>query len=189
LQPAFAHLRQTDPALATLYRTRRLWDDAPADAAGTELSVRLIASLEAQRQTLSDSMSSKLTLIWSPLRWLLTIGALLWFPLVQPILETALNVSGKLSVRDIARLIVPLIGATYLLKSVAFLCIYFVVLWLIVRWDTQRRAARFIKRSSSGLTAATLEWVDELSAPIREHCQRVESLCSQLDQARKNSAA
>ena len=85
-------------------------------------------------------------------RTLLTVGALLWFPIIQPLLEAFLD--GH-TIRNLAFFAVRLFGVTYLLKSVTFLAIYFSLLWLILRWDTQRRIDKFLKElieESSGST-------------------------------------
>jgi len=44
--------------------------------------------------------------------------------------------------RHSALLIVQLLSAAYLLRSAAFLAIWFLVIWLVIRWDTQRRIMR-----------------------------------------------
>jgi hypothetical protein len=132
-------------------------------------------------------------------RWLLTVGAVIWFPIVQPVLERVLlrETVGQ-SARGALLLIVQLLGATYLLKSAAFLLIWFGVLWLILRWDTQRRVSRMLSSwhaidgggegggedATLSASAAALAWVDELLDPIRAARQREESLVQRAESLR-----
>src|SRR5688500_6870826 len=87
VQSAFAQLRQSQPAVAELYRENRLWEDMPSDLAASDLRRRLSATIDRQRDAARERLSGrKAAAFGAPLRWILTIGALLWFPIVQPIL-------------------------------------------------------------------------------------------------------
>ena len=88
---------------------------------------------------------------------------------------------------------VQLLSAAYLLKSVTFLAIYFAALWALLRWDTHRRASRLLKRWSAldadpsvSLSAQSLQWLDELLAPIRQHTSQVQSLTQRMESLRQN---
>ena len=191
VQTTFAQLRQTDPVVAALYAHRRLWDDAPAEHAAGELSRRLADAVQRQRDAAVSAVSGGATgALTAPLRWLLTIGAVLWFPLVQPVLERAL-VDGFLPHwRDLAKLIVPLLGASYLLHSAAFLLIYFAVLWLVLRWSTNRKVARLSRRWASAdldsdlsLAGQVARWMDELLEPIRRDHERAAAIVQRVEAA------
>ena len=126
-------------------------------------------------------------------RFALTIGAIAWFPIVQPVLELLLKDSLAKTLQGAALLAVQLLSATYLLKSAAFLAIWFLLLWLILRWDTQRRVGRLLARwrrvdgvdSSTSLAAAVVAWTDELLNPIHRAREREESLATRTDELRR----
>jgi hypothetical protein len=127
-----------------------------------------------------------------PLRWLLTVGAVLWFPFIQPILHGVLAVPGTHSIRSLVILTVEVLGVNYLLSSCGFLILYFIALWLALRWNTQRRVARLLGNwqttafsdPSLSLPAQTLQWMEQLLAPLRQARQRMESLASRAEAMR-----
>src|SRR5207249_1212563 len=112
-----------------LYQTRKLWEEQSAESSAAELSQALAATLERQRAAAIEKLAKRGAL-GAPLRWLLTIGAALWFPIVQPIAEALLQAGPMHSLREIALLVVKVLSGTYLLQSAAFLVIWFVFLWL-----------------------------------------------------------
>ena len=179
IQATFALLQQTNPAIGNLYRQQRLWEQRPADTAAAALRKSLTQSLTQQREAAVKKIARRG--FFAPLfRWLLTVGALLWFPIVQPVTELMLQDSLTRTARGIALLVVQLLGVTYLLKSAAFLGIWFLFLWLILRWDTQRRVAKMVGNvEDSG--RAVLAWVDELVEPIRVAKRREEALVQRTE--------
>ena len=123
-----------------------------------------------------------------------TIGAVLWFPIVQPLLEHGLNDSIPANILGLAKLLVPLLGASYLLHSAAFLVIWFVALWMLLRWDTQRRANRLIRRWSNAdvaselsLAGACVQWMDELLEPLRVHELRTSEIAKRVNEIKAAS--
>ena len=131
--------------------------------------------------------------IISPIvRWILTIGAVLWFPIVQPILAILAETSWTWGSIKIGVLLIKLFSAAYLLESAGFLLIYFLALWAILRWDTQRRVNKLIERwkaTSSidaplSLSGQVMEWMDELLDPIRFHRDRIASLVERVEALR-----
>jgi len=190
VQSTFAQLRQSQPVLSTLYRTNKLWEDLPADSAATDLARRLSATLERQRVATRQRAAGRGGAWAAPIRWLLTIGALLWFPIIQPVLQLALNSPidwsglGWHHWRPLLGMIVSVLGTDYLLRSAGFLAIYFLVLWLALRWNTQRRVARMSARWRSAndpnpqlnLASQAMQWVDELTDAIRHAHDRMASL-------------
>ena len=66
-------------------------------------------------------------------------------------------------------------------------------LWLILRWDTQRRVAKLLARwrrpdgadDSVNLAAAVMSWCDELIDPIRSAREREESLARRAQEMQK----
>jgi len=83
-------LQQTNPAVSELYRQRKLWESLPAEAAAAELRETLSATLDRQRAA-ALATASRGGPIAAATRWLLTIGAVIWFPIVQPVLEIFLQ--------------------------------------------------------------------------------------------------
>jgi len=168
IQSTFAALHRSHPQTAQLYRTRKLWEDIPADAAAMQLQTALAAALDRQRATALDRSTGR-NVLFAPIRWLLTIGAVLWFPFVQPLLEIVLaNGSWPMS-RQALLVAVQLLGATYMLKSAGFLVIWFVFLWLVLRRSSARRVNKLLSRSTDNVLAtATITWLQDLLDPIRQ---------------------
>jgi hypothetical protein len=191
VQTTFAQLQQSSPAVATLYRDHKLWEDMDADLAAHDLRRRLSGTLERQRGALLSRLGGGRNPIAALVRWLLTIGAVLWFPLIQPLLEEIANNGFLWAPLAPAKVLIRIFGATYLLHSAGFLLIYFLVLWAFLRWDTQRRVNRMVERwkhaaarnldPSTSLTGQVLDWLDTLLAPIRQHVSRLESLVARVD--------
>jgi hypothetical protein len=192
VQSTFAHLYQTHPLVGQLYRHQKLWEQLPAEGAAGGLRQRLGGAIDRQRDMIMERLAGTSGALTAPLRWLLTIGALLWFPFVQPLLEAFLSGSAGKTTRELLYLGVQMLGVTYLLKNVTFLIIWFVVLWLVLRWGTHRRASRLLQRWGSGarldaplsLTGQVIQWMDELLEPIRRHRDRVEAVVKRADEVR-----
>ncbi len=192
VQSTFAQLHQTHPLVGQLYKGRKLWDELPADEAAANLRQRLAVTIDRQRDEVMNRVAGSYGIVRPLLRWLLTVGALLWFPFVQPLLEALLVPGVGRTVRELVYLGVQMLGVTYLLKNVTFLIIWFVALWLVLRWSTQRRATRLLTRWKSGarlddplsLPGQVLQWTDELIEPIRRHRERVESVVRRADEVR-----
>jgi hypothetical protein len=189
VQATFAQLRQSQPAVATLYRDNRLWEDMPAEMAAGELRRTLAGTVERQRATAVQRLAGKTGVVAPLFRWVLTVGALLWFPLVQPILQGMLSLwEPGMNLwahgRQLAALIVGVLSGASLLRNVTFLIIWFTVIWLALRWSTQRRVSRLLARwkapdgrdESLNLTAQALQWMGRLMAPIRFARERTDDL-------------
>jgi hypothetical protein len=165
-----------------MYGQRKLWEDLPADQAQADLQSRLAETIERQAAMAMDRVARP-SALFAPIRWLITIGAVIWFPIAQPILQATLAPNWSGMSREVALLTVELLSAAYLLKSVSFLIIYFIVLWAMLRWDTRRRVNRLLKswtqpdaEESLSLPAQTMRWLDDLIAPIRRHVETVSEL-------------
>jgi len=135
-------------------------------------------------------MSGRSAWVGAPFRWLLTIGAILWFPFVQPILSQMLATHLSITRLATLALLVQVLGVDYLLKSAVFLFFWFLVLWLALRWNTQRTVARLVKKWAAtdlaepavNLTTQSMQWMDDLLTPIREAEQRVLSLAQRVEE-------
>ena len=196
VQSTFAQLRQAQPAVAALYGDNRLWEDMPADLAAGDLRRRLSATVARQREAARERLAGRgRGVLGAPVRWLLTVGALLWFPLVQPILEAFLTTDIETTPRKLAGLVVGVLSGTALLKNVSFLALWFLVIWLALRWNTQRRVARLLARwraahfpdRSLNLTAEAVEWMGALVHPVTRQLERMESLVERTSELRKSA--
>jgi hypothetical protein len=177
VRSSFAQLQQSHAQVSALYPHRRLWEDMSADNAVAQLRTLLTDTVAQQRETVRKRLSGKRRIATAPARWLLTIGALLWFPFVQPFLATMMDKTDgtRWSIfhwtHAMTLLVVRIFSVNELLQSLTFLCMYFFVLWLILRWDTQRRVTKFAGRwktdsSNLSLTVQTMTWLDDLVRPI-----------------------
>jgi hypothetical protein len=211
IRSTFAQLRQAHPLAAEVYSggedsaagdpDRRMvartsgpgWASAiGSEHAEGELRRSLAACIERQRAVVVERIGSRGGVTGAPFRWLLTIGAVLWFPIVQPVLEAVmLGAPFRLAV-----LLVQVLGATYLLRSAAFLAIWFSFLWLVLKWDSHRRVARLMERwrttdaldPTLALPAVVLEWLEGLLEPVRSRRERVEGVVERVDRVREELA-
>lgn len=193
VRSTFAQLRQSQPALSNLYGHNKLWEDMEADAAAGDLSRRLAEAVERQRKVACERLAGRHGVVAPLARWLLTLGALLWFPIVQPVLEAILKGQvDRSSWQQLAGLLVQVLGVNYLLKSAGFLLIWFLVLWLALRWNTQRRVSRLLGRwrmaddpdPTLNLATQCLQWVDGLTEPVRLAHERTADLARRADTLR-----
>ena len=197
VQTTFALLNQSHPAVAALYRERRLWDDLAASEVSADLRGTLAAALERQREAALQQLAGGGGIIGGFFRTLLTVGALLWFPIVQPILEASLQTGFTRTTRELLLLIVQVMGTTYLLKNAVFLLIWYLVLWTLIRWNTQRRVNRLLARwraadsrdPSVNLATATIEWIDGLVEPVRSARMRADAIVQRTEELRASVAA
>jgi hypothetical protein len=185
VRTSFAMLQQSSPQISELYQNRRLWEDMSADTAAVALRSTLTETVDRQRELVRKKLAGS-SAIFAPFRWLLTIGALIWFPFVQPVMETLLD-QNKMNwnfindTHELMVLSVRIFSVGELLLNLEFLAMYFFVLWVILRWDTQRRINKFVERwkldsSDLSLTMQTVRWLDELLTPIRNAREQYDEL-------------
>jgi hypothetical protein len=202
VQTTFALLNQSHPAVATLYRERRLWDDLAASEVSADLRATLAAALERQREAALLQLAGGGGIIGGFFRVLLTVGALLWVPFIQPVLEGMLKLpeirwDWWTQGRNLAGLIVGVLSGESLLRNVTFLIIWFTVIWLALRWGTQRRVARFLARMRSpderdpslNLTAQAVQWMEGLLTPLRRSSERTTDLARRAAALEKTNGA
>lgn len=191
LQCAFGSLRLAHPSLARLYGERRYWDQEWAERAADELAARLAATIDRQRA----ATRMKAARIGGPAaaagRAAMTIGALIWFPFLQPTLESMM-----LGGQGLIPALIHIFSVAYLLSHGAMLGLYFFALWIGLRWDTQRRVDNWINAwlGSDGLdrelslTARMREWADGLIEPINMASERARGLCRRIEAATAEGA-
>ncbi|GMU23266.1 MAG: hypothetical protein AMXMBFR13_33480 [Phycisphaerae bacterium] len=189
VQTAFAQLQQASPQMSVLYRERRMWEPMPAELAAGELQHNLSSAVEHQRETVLTRLSGGMGPIGWLVRVVLTVGALIWFPIAQPILEAYL---AEGTVTNLTLLVVQVFGVTYLLKNVGFLAVWYVLIWLALRWRTRQQVERWLDRWKAAdplnpelsLTGQVLEWMGGLLDPIRHTRERFEALIRQAERLR-----
>jgi len=196
IQSVFARLRQAHPALGEIYTDRKPWDEAAAREMAAALRQSLGAALESQRGMLRGQVRNPGGLFQALGRGVLTIGAAIWFPFAQPLLESYLSGDGF---GGFALLLVQLLGVSALLKTIAFLAIYFAGLWVFLKWSAQRRVDGWIQRGrlggdrpggeSPGLNALAAQWADGLCEPIRLREDALQALARRLDELKRQAAA
>lgn len=204
LRGAFAELAQQDPLVLELYESSKPWEHQPATDAAADLLDRLSLARERQKEVAVASLSKKsiLVTLFAPI---ITLGAILWFPLVQPILEIVLQNDITSMSRQTLLLIVQLLGATYLIKSIGFLAIYFIALWMFLRWKAYRQSEHWLRRqpesdsTTSNAAApspavpspalAVKDWIDALLTPIESRLAEVEALQKRYEHLTTRSAA
>ena len=188
VQAAFASLHQAHPQLSGLFADARPWEPAGAEPAADALRQRLAETIERQCQAVRSAPGG-FGPVGAAARWLLTVGAAVWFPLAQPVLEAYLSGGAG----DLAVLVVRALGATYLLTSAGFLLAWYVFLWLAVRHASHRRVGRLLQRwrtgeSDSPLSLAwqVLAWIEDLLRPSRQAVSCMESIAQQVSVLRSS---
>jgi GTP-binding protein EngB required for normal cell division len=195
IRSSFAQLQQSSPQISSLYQQRRLWEDMSADNAAATLRMTLTETVGRQRDVIRKKLTGGHRAITAPARWLLTIGALLWFPFVQPFLAMLLekdppNWSIFHWTHEMTLLVVKIFSVDQLLQNLTFLCMYFFILWVILRWDTQRRVTRYSRRwqtdtSDLSLTVQTVRWLDDLLIPIHTEQQQATELANRAEKLKQ----
>jgi GTPase Era involved in 16S rRNA processing len=194
VQSTFAQLHQSHPRLASLYAQQKPWESMDAETAEARLRTELLETVQRQRDVVMSRLAGRAGIIAPFFRVLLTIGALLWFPLVQPVLAAMLPNKGLFkTASDIGLLLVQIMSAEFLLKSLGFLALWYLLLWALIRWDTRRRVDRLLARwktakqpdPSLNLSTRTLQWLDDLLEPIRSARQTIEKLVERVSELRK----
>ena len=156
----------------------------PADLAAADFSDRLSDALDVARSRGADATSGRWSALLAPVRWLLTVGAAVWFPFGQPVLRVVVTEGRTVQsvVANAAALAVEILSAQYLLTTLGFLAVYFVGLWAWLRFDAFRRASR---RLASGATdptaapaAAATAWAGGLLAPLRDRAESARDLAA-----------
>ncbi len=192
IQTTFAYLQQSQPLISHLYKDRKLWEARPADLATGELQRALADTVTRQRAMIVRRACGRSGLIGHFLRGFLTIGALLWFPLIQPMVEAMLQDNFIGNIRHILLIVARAFSVASLLQTVSFLILWYFIIWLIVRWNTQRRIERQLARWKStdstdpelNLAVRTMEWVETLTQPIRLAREKIDRLIERSEELR-----
>lgn len=198
IQTTFALLQQSHPAMSELYADRKLWEPMPAAAAAGELREALIATVDRQRGEACARLDRHGGPLAGAARFLLTIGALLWFPFIHPVvralLASAHSSTQAASSPNLVMIFVDTLSMTYLLSTLTFFILYFSILWLVLKWDTQRRiAAQFarwkkLENLDPGLSlpGKTLQWLGSLVGPVRTARERMERAANRTAELRNH---
>ncbi|HEX8343030.1 MAG TPA: hypothetical protein VF624_19160 [Tepidisphaeraceae bacterium] len=180
----FAELAQRDPQVIELYARNKLWEQTTADLAAADLS-RQVDTAVAGHQVAVRQAAGRPPLPIRLIAPLVTLGAALWFPIVQPALEIVLQNNLTEFTKQTLLLVIKLLGATYLIQSVGFLAIYFMALWMWLRWLAYRRVDRRLRAAADTAhpASAVLVWTQRLLEPIRKHVEKLRSLDKRITDA------
>jgi len=196
ISTTFAHLQQTNPSVASAYAHRKLWEETTSLAAAADLRNRLRATAEQQSQAILDRAGGRSGIVAPLMRLLLTIGAILWFPIIQPVVATLLSLA-SFDWPTLGRKIVDVLSAAHLLQASTFLLIWFAVLWAMLRWAAQSRAERLLRKwremnleddPQLSFAAQVLEWTDDLLAPLRRSQEQFTRLADRAQSAGATTA-
>lgn len=190
----FSQLQRSDPEVLRLYRHLKLWEPSVADHWADVLSRQLVDRLSRQSRQVAAQLSGRSanSLMYS-FRVLLTVGALVWFPIIQPLVQTLLEGTMQLSVAQLGLGIVKILSVGALLSNVSFLLLWFFILWVLVRYSAQRKIERALERggrlvadADSHSSADALEvWHRKLLEPITGRIERFQRLIEQLERFRQ----
>lgn len=149
LQGVFSRMYQANAQIGEVYADNHLWEPDPARKAVSQLEEQLHNLLRHLQRKAAEQMGKNSRLL-APVRWLITLGALVWFPIVQPLLEALWRQpeQGGHGWQTILLLLVRIVSVGYLIQSVVFLLIWYFIWWLILRWHTQRRVDRLLDEQS-----------------------------------------
>lgn len=199
LRAVFADVRRRDPSITEAYGPAAPWSDRESELAVEELTTRLADAMERRKSYAVDTAGKGHGGATWPLRWGLTLGAAIWFPIVQPVLEIVLNPNSTITglTRETIWHVVRLLGSTYLLQSIGFLAVYFVLLWATLRYLTGRRCEKLLRSVDSSLASdveTSIEreadaWVDVLIEPLSAQTKHLERLVDAIDDCAKSTRA
>ncbi len=182
IKGVFSDLSQRSSMVMSLYGHQKLWEADSASRAASTLERQTDHAIDAHRATLLKSLAkpSWLTRLIAPF---LTIGVVLWFPIIQPILEIVLAGGAIDMTRATILKVVQVLGAQYLIQSLGVLVVYFVALWMWLRWLAYRLADRALSRSTDAdhPAANVLAWTQQLLQPIERHVARLTDLQKRID--------
>ena len=192
VQTTFAVLQQTHPSISALYAQRKLWESLPAAAAAGDLRNELVETVNRQRSVASSRADRHRTSQLADLmRFLLTFGALIYFPFIQPIVQYLFAVHPPGS-PGLMSVLVGVLSMSYLLNALTFFFVYFSLIWLALRWDTQQRVARQFARWSKlesmdpplSLSGRTMDWITGLLRPVRAAKEELETVAKRAEALR-----
>jgi len=192
VQAAFAQIQQLHPEVGALYQDRKLWESMHADLAAMDLRRRFDVTVERQRQAIMQRAGGRFAFVFAPIRWLLTIGAVLWFPLLQPVSEALLQPTVWTFSKETLLVVVKTLSVAHFLECTTFLLLWFLILWVLLRWGMQRRVGRLIERwkqsdpeDELSLAGQTVEWIDELLEPVHRRRDRISAVIKQAEELRQ----
>jgi len=192
IQTTFAQLQQLHPQLSEIYRDGKPWESMNADLLAADLRRRFSAALQRQREQVLEQAAGRFHAVFAPVRWLLTIGAVLWFPIVQPILFVMLQQNMWTFSRELLLTVVTVLSVQHLLTCTTFLLLWFLILWVLLRWSTQRRINAWIQSAKLAdaedewtLGRQTIQWANEMVEPIRRRRERIDSVLKQAEELRR----
>ncbi len=180
---AFATLRASHPDVVELYRDRHLWEPAEAQAAASDLRRRMTTALDRQRDLIRSRLRPSILL--APIRWLMTVGVIVWFVFIQPLLQVAVP-EEEWSWTELVQEAVLLLNAQTLLAAGGFVLTWLVLLWIAIRLRAYRLVDRQRQRmladddnpeSPAGVVVA---WTRDLVEPLQTRHDQLATLAEQI---------
>ena len=192
LRGAFAQLHTAYPLVAEVYDDRRLWESPESESAASSLRRRLNSALRHQREAIAQRLRPSPWL--APLRWLLTVGVVLWFVVIQPIVAVVVP-KDEWSWTEIGQEAVALLSAQSLLASAGIVVTYLLLLWGILRMRAYRSVAKWRRKmnrdtadAEASPAAQTMRWTEELLAPLQARHDELKKLSVAAARLRQQAA-
>lgn len=150
---AMDELKPDVDARITMLHARTLTDHpARTSISADDLSSRLANALKRRDELIVNRIARGHGAIFAPIRWLLTLGAAIWFPLAQPVAEAVLQLSQFSFDRATLLTIVRLISAEQLLGGLAFVVMWLIGLWALLRVASHRAVTRLLDAQDEART-------------------------------------
>ncbi len=116
-----------------------------------------------------------------PIRWILTIGAAIWFAIVQPLMSALLTTLNPALDLATLREVVGLLSGEHLLQGLIFAMLWLVLIWVMLRYSSHRWAMALLDRIDQNLDDA-----DQLDRVVQQWCDlRLEPLTIHADHAQR----
>lgn len=147
---------------------------------------RLLArALDRRRERVVERLGRGHGAWLMPVRWFLTIGAALWFAIVQPLLSAVLTSLNPALDLATLREVVGLLSGEHLLQGLIFAMLWLVLIWVMLRYDSHRWASALLDRidlhldDADHLDRVVQQWSDLRLEPLTTHADLAKQLADE----------
>jgi hypothetical protein len=188
LETSFATLQGLSPSMFQKNDLPKYWREEVSHTAIEDLAARLGGIARKREEAIRRRYANGGGPIGWLARFLLTVGALLWFPFGQPILATYLSPRTEYPLPE---LVVHLTGVPYLLQTLVFMALYYCLIWLALRWSTERGIDKLNERwnreenKEFSYSAVAMIWMSDLLEPFRHHRDRLLEMKLRIEEMEK----